>query len=261
MECQEAKMGEKLGQHFLISERKLRKASESLDLKDGDTVIEIGPGHGELTKELRIQNSKCGIICIEKDRELASGVKSLKLGNFEVIGGDALKILPEIAEGLKSYKIAGNIPYYITGHLFRVIGDLKNKPEICVFTVQKEVAERICSEPPRMNLLAASVRFWANPKIASYVPKKYFRPEPKVDSAILELRIKDEESRIKEKYYKLIKILFKQPRKTVLNNLASGFKGEKKEKIVEKLEKAGINSNDRPQNAEVRQLIELSTLF
>jgi len=263
-------MGRKLGQHFLISEKKLRKAAESLDLKNGDTVIEVGPGHGELTREiqkLKIKNkngnSKIKIVAIEKDKGLAEGLRlKFKDSEVKIMEGDALEILPDLCSKFRasSFKIAGNIPYYITGHLFRVIGDLENKPEVCVFTVQEEVAERICSKPPQMNLLAASVGFWAEPKIISRIPKKYFRPEPKVDSATIKL-VSKPPSENPEHYYFLAKAIFKQPRKTVLNNLASGFKGMKKEEIIKKLEKAGINPKDRPQNVEIGQLAELSQLI
>ena len=272
-------MSQKLGQHFLKSKEKLRKIAESLDLQDNDTVIEIGPGHGELTKELRIKNSECRIVCIEKDKDLIEILKD-KLSNdknIKVVEGDALEKLPLLIKSpklkIKNYKIVGNIPYYITGYLFRILSELENRPSVSVFTIQKEVAERICAHSSKMNpthrkysmcgmnLLAASVQFWAEPKIVGYVPKKYFRPVPKVDSAILELRIKNYELRIKDNYYKLIKIIFKQPRKTVLNNLTSGFTGLKKEEIIEKLLKVGVLPGFRPQNLKIEQLIELSTLF
>ena len=112
-----------------------------------------------------------------------------------------------------------------------------------------------------MNLLAASVQFWAEPKIIGYVSRKDFSPPPKVDSAIIELKIKNYELRIKDNYYRIIKILFKQPRKTILNNLLSGIGDKNKEEIVEKLKKAGIDPRARPQNLSIEQIIELSTLF
>ena len=255
-------MPQKLGQHFLINKQKLRKIAESLDLKDDDTVIEIGPGHGELTKELKIQNSKCKIVCIEKDPELAFRVEGLGFNNLEIIKGNALKVLPEIAKryslNAKPFKLVGNIPYYITGHLFRIIGELKNKPSLIVFTIQKEVAERVCSKPPEMNLLAASVQFWAKPEIIGYIPKSDFRPAPKVDSAIIKLTLNPPTLNT-ERYYRFIKTIFKQPRKTILNNLVSNIKN--KEEIIKKLGKVGVNPNARPQNLKMEQLYRLSTLF
>lgn len=285
-------MGKYLGQHFLVNKNKLRKIAEALELKANDIIVEIGPGHGELTREIvykfiSSKVSKFKIVAIEKDPVLVDKLVSLKVGKFknniEIIKGDALKVLPEITETsnlkLRTYKLAGNIPYYITGYLFRIIGELKKKPALIVFTLQKEVAERICSEPPKMNLLAASVQFWAEPRIIGYISKKDFRPRPLVDSAIIKLKTGDTftcESKPKrarrtekgkeEIYYTFIKALFRQPRKTILNNLVassqyqvSGIKN--KEEIIKILKNSGINPSDRPQDLNIEQIRHLSTLF
>ena len=138
---------------------------------------------------------------------------------IEIIAGDALKMLPDVVSGYgskTSYKLIGNIPYYITGFLLRTISELEHKPKITVLTVQKEVAKRICGE---MNLLSASVRYWAEPEIIGIIPKSDFSPQPKVDSAIIRLktinkkRETGDEAKSAENYHKFIKILFKQPRK------------------------------------------------
>ena len=174
---------------------------------------------------------------------------------------------------ITNYKIIGNIPFYVTGYLFRVLGELKNKPSLIVFFLQKEVAQRICAKPSKMNpphrqtmwgmnLLAASIQFWAEPEIIDYISKKDFKPEPKVDSAIIKLSPRtyaDWTRTDAENYYKFIKILFKQPRKTIINNLRPTINDL--QQIKEKLKKLGINSNDRPQNLDIKQIKELSTLF
>ena len=263
-------MSRYLGQHFLKNKAKLRKIVEALDLKDSDIVIEIGPGHGELTDELRIKNYELRIITIEKDKELADDLKEKfsQYKNIEIICGDALKILPAIIHNssfiIQNYKIVGNIPYYITGYLFRILGELEDKPSLIVLLIQKEVAERVVVKSTKMNLLAASVQFWAEPKIIGYVSRKDFKPAPKVDSAIIKLlpNYKDDKNN-RENYYRFIKILFKQPRKTIVNNV-SKFKSLKvlsKEEIVEKLRKIGVEANARPQDLSIEQIITLSTLF
>ena len=310
----------RLGQHFLKNKSKLRKIAEALELKSGDTVIEIGPGHGELTGELtlkqgmglspkRIENEELRIIAIEKDHRLAQDLRNtietqwkFNRDTIEIVEGDALKMLPSLIQNsklrIKNFKVVGNIPYYITGYLFRILGELENKPEVIVLTIQKEVAERVCARPPNMNLLAVSVQFWAEPKIIGYISKKDFKPQPKVDSAIIKLtlkqgmglspkRIKNEELtlrgfaagelRIKDDYYKLIKIIFKQPRKTIWNNLVEAdlpriaeqgsLRGERglergstqmKKELIEILLGIGVNPNDRPQNLSIKQIITLS---
>lgn len=253
-----------LGQNFLINKNKIKEIVAALELKNGDTIIEIGPGHGEITKELvsRIQKLEARIIAVEKDERLAEKLRD-KMDTYgysvDIVTGDALKVLPVITKSYnlkaKSYKIVGNIPYYITGFLLRTIGELKNKPKLTVLTIQKEVAERIVAKPPRMNLLAASVQFWAEPKIVGIIPKTDFSPQPKVDSAIIRLGARGKRQATRdnkeetEKYYRLIKILFKQPRKTIINNLSQLLTN--KREIELKLQKIGIEASDRPQNLSI----------
>src|SRR3989344_6843843 len=220
-----------LGQHFLKNKAKIKKIVEAFNLENGDTVIEIGPGHGELTekiierlKDLKIERFK--IITIEKDRELAEDLRSkihdLELDkNVEIFEGDALKeiknqilkikIANQKSKIIENLKIVGNIPYYITGYLLRILGDSEIKPSLIVLLIQKEVAERICAlrqaqGKPKMNLLAASVQFWAEPKIIGYISKKDFRPAPKVDSAIIKLTTNNQQPTTEEaiNYYRFI---------------------------------------------------------
>lgn len=255
-----------LGQNFLTNKNKIGEIISALALKDSDTVIEIGPGHGEITRELATRDKRQGmrIIAIEKDERLAEELRnSMRMhgDRIEIITGDALKILPGLVSSsrfqVSNYKVVGNIPYYITGFLLRILGELERKPEIIVLTVQKEVAERIAAEPPRMNLLAASVQLWAQPEIMGFIPKEYFSPRPKVDSAIIKLITRDGGQKTKrekqetDNYYKLIKILFKQPRKNILNNLLSVIN---KEDVCRILGKTDINPGDRPQDLDISQI-------
>ncbi|MEK7193748.1 MAG: 16S rRNA (adenine(1518)-N(6)/adenine(1519)-N(6))-dimethyltransferase RsmA [Patescibacteria group bacterium] len=263
----------KFGQHFLINKKKIRQIVDALDLKSGDTIIEIGAGHGELTgtiierlKDLKIKRFK--LIAIEKDKKLREDlrfkIKDLRLDKkVEIIEGDVLKILPKIIFQfsnlpISNYKIVGNIPYYITGYLFRTLGELEIKPSLIVLTIQKEVAERICAKPPKMNLLAASVQFWAEPEIAGYISRKDFWPQPKVDSAIINLTPKTQNLTPKT-YYPFIKILFKQPRKTILNNLRRIV--DDKNLLIKKFGPIGVSLNNRPQNLSIEQIIELSQIL
>lgn len=247
----------KLGQHFLRDSRALQRIASSLDIDSGDIVVEIGPGRGALTKHLITQNPS-KLIVIEKDTKLAQDLPET-LGNpsnLEVLEGDILKELPKIST---PYKLVGNIPYYLTGHLLRLIGDLESKPQVIVFTVQKEVAERLCSSAPKMNLLAASVDFWSSPKILRYISKNSFNPPPKVDSAIIKLSPQSEYKNINPKiYYKILKILFSQPRKTITNNLSAGLNKDKKE-IESQLVQINIDPKLRPQHLNIEDIIDLTS--
>ncbi|MFA6407552.1 MAG: 16S rRNA (adenine(1518)-N(6)/adenine(1519)-N(6))-dimethyltransferase RsmA [Candidatus Paceibacterota bacterium] len=250
----------RLGQHFLINEGKLITIAKSLNPQEGDVVIEIGPGRGELTKEILLllaKYEKKRLIVIEKDAELVPILKStfssfVASRTLEVIEGDVREELPRIVVSLQGapYKIIGNIPYYLTGFLFRIISDLIPKPILCVFTVQKEVALRASALPPHMNLFAASVQNWADTELIDVIPKKDFSPPPLVDSAILRLTTHtNHDIRSDPHFYSFLKILFQQPRKTILNNLKKYKETDTVvfKKVVAFLNTEGIEENDRPQ--------------
>lgn len=256
-----------LGQNFLKDKNILKKIAESIEMQDKDFIFEIGAGHGELTQELmqlinisKLKNVK--ILAIEKDKKLFKELKKkFKNKNLKLINKDVLKIIPKIKQFLpqneNDFKIIGNIPYYITGKILRQISDLKNKPKICVFTLQKEVGERILSLTPKLNKLSAIINFWAETELILKINKKYFYPQPKVDSVVLKLKTKKNISEISElKYYETVNILFKQPRKTILNNLLFFYKD--KNKITSILKTLNLDPQSRPQNLSINQIIEIA---
>ena len=254
-----------LGQHFLKNKKILEKIVDALNIKSGDVIVEIGPGHGELTEQLVISNKELvtRIIAVEKDKKLAQLLKEKFENNnkVEIVSGDILKLLPSLVTDyllpITDYKIVGNIPYYITGHLLRILSELKHKPEIITLLVQKEVAERVVVHPPKMNLLAAATQSWSEPKIIAHVGKKNFSPPPQVDSAIVTLSPKPHTPN--PRYFEFLRTLFKQPRKTIANNLMANDKLQMtKSELTKKLAAVRINPNDRPQNL---SLSEMQNLF
>jgi len=269
-----------LGQHFLKNPMIAKKIIAAADIAAGDTIVEIGSGRGALTRLLAEACGKAGatLIAIEKDEKLASNLEAELTGGaadtatrsetvVKIIRGDALEILksgelqamfPNAAQPLK---IVGNIPYYITGHLFRIISELAKKPARAVFMVQREVAERIVAAPPKMNRLAASVQFWAEPKIIAHAPKEDFAPAPKVDSAVITLVTRQPEASFDhaQQYYAVVRALFAQPRKTILNNLSATQKigatgADSKAALIRKLSDLGITSGLRPQNLTIKDI-------
>lgn len=261
-------MRQKLGQHFLKNKSVIKKIIAELELRAGEKIIEIGPGHGELTRELIGSASSGEIILIEKDIDLAEGLilEFATQKNVTVLKGDALEILPELVNeekfSLEKYKIVGNLPYYITGKLFRILSEAKNKPSLSIFTIQMEVAERMAAKPPKMNRLAAIVQFWATPKIVAKAPRTDFSPPPEVDSAVIKLELKEERDHLgleNQEYFESVTRLFQQPRKTIGNNLLAE-KVSRKE-ISEALESLGINPGARPQDLDISQIIEIARKF
>ncbi len=257
----------KLGQHFLKNERIVKRIIDAIEVSLNDRVIEIGPGHGELTFPLLKTCTAAGasLSVIEKDGRLAADLAEKLEGVADVTPGDALEAIGEILSRPenRTVKLTGNLPYYITGHLLRIISEASRRPERCVFMVQREVAERICARPPRMNRLAASVQFWSDPEIVTAVPRGDFSPPPKVESAVISLkRKKTGAGDMEERYYRAIRTIFSQPRKTLGNNIAAELKrgGVSKEASTAKISLLGdgILPTQRPQDLSVEQISRIA---
>ncbi|MBU1255730.1 ribosomal RNA small subunit methyltransferase A [Patescibacteria group bacterium] len=254
-----------MGHNFLINPRVLQKIIETADLKN-DIVLEVGPGLGTLTQELAKKAKK--VIAVEKDKQMNEVLKeTLKdFDNIEIVEGDILKILKQKPSILKNskYKVVANIPYYLTSPLIRMLLESDNPPEEIVLMIQKEVAQRITAQPPKMNLLAISVQFYAQPKTISYISKASFWPEPKVDSAIIRitphpsviLRAKPEESH--QRFFKIVKAGFSSPRKQLANNLSEKLKIDK-EKIKTALAECELNPQARAESLNVEDWKKLSS--
>lgn len=267
-------MGQRLGQHFLKNPETLRTIAESLTVDESSTIIEIGPGHGELTIALREAHPKNPIICLEMDYELAPAITEQFKddASIEIIEGDALESLPKLvksrfssksAKNAGSYAIIGNIPYYISGHLFRIVADLPVLPTELVVLIQKEVAERLQAFPPDMNRLSASIQIWAQPRIVRIVRSGEFTPPPKVDSAVIRLTITPPKWTTiggKDTYYTTVRALFSQPRKTIANNLSNSF-GVPKQDAVSWLTKLDIDPKRRPETLSIAEICSVSKLI
>jgi 16S rRNA (adenine1518-N6/adenine1519-N6)-dimethyltransferase len=139
-----------------------------------------------------------------------------------------------------------------------VIEELEYKPTQVVLTIQKEVAERICATVPHMNLLAASVQYWAKPSIVDIVPKADFNPPPKVDSATIKLEVQPTKGDSAQ-YYITTRKLFTQPRKTIANNLAG--KDGSKEEVAKKLEAIGVDAQKRPHDLTVADIRSIEKIY
>jgi 16S rRNA (adenine1518-N6/adenine1519-N6)-dimethyltransferase len=264
----------RLGQSFLIDKRILRKIIEVAELSKNDIVLEVGPGIGNLTKELAKRVKK--VIAIEKDKRMVEILKKeVNFPNVQIVYGDILKIdLKSYKLKAGSYKIVANIPYYLTSRLIRKFLELENKPKLIVLMVQKEVAQRICAspphqkfwcggKPPKMNLLAVSVQFYAKPEIVSFVSKNSFWPRPKVDSAIIKIKpLIDAGRRLinADLFFKIVKAGFSQPRKQLINNLSKNL-GIDKMKVKEWLLKNEIEPSQRAETLKIEDWLKLIKNF
>jgi len=237
-----------LGQNFLVSRGICKTIVETAEISKRDIVLEVGPGVGNLTVKLAKKAKK--VIAIERDKKmieiLKDVLKNANIRNVKIVQGDILKLEPKTFD-LKIYKLVANIPYYLTSRLIRKFLEEKRKPKLIVLMVQKEVAQRICAKPPKMNLLAVSVQFYASPKITSFISKKCFWPSPRVDSAIIKIVLPKSAYPISVDpplFFKIVKAGFSQPRKQLVNNLSRKMRIEKG-KVRKWLSESKVNPVDR----------------
>ena len=229
-----------LGQHFLHSASYLNAVADAADIQQGETVLEVGQGEGTLTEVLLARGAK--VIEVEKDSRLISFLQNKFAGKeFEVIEGDALDLKIENLN-IENYKLVGNIPYYISGALFKKFLTTEHQPSTLVFLVQKEVAERI-ARSKKESILSLSVKAYGTPKYIKTVPAGAFSPPPKVDSAILLVsdisRSNFKNAAHEAEFFALIKKAFGQKRKMLRTTI-------------------GIDSSERPEDLPLATWLDLS---
>jgi 16S rRNA (adenine1518-N6/adenine1519-N6)-dimethyltransferase len=254
MEEQGLKPNKGFGQNFLIDQNILQKIIETADIKPTDTILEVGPGLGVLTRALAASARK--VIAVEKDRNMVQLLQTTlkEVKNVQIVQGDILETdIQDLAP--KTYKVVANIPYYITSPLIRKFLEVNppagGPPTDMVLMVQKEVAQRICSKVPDMNLLAVSVQYYATPKIAHIVSKHSFWPAPKIDSAILKITPHEEMPKDADAFFNVVKAGFSQPRKQLANNFSKSL-DMKREDAETWLKKNNIEPNQRAETLTIQ---------
>ncbi len=214
-----------LGQNFLKSTAYLRAIADAADVKEGDVVLEIGPGEGALTEELLARGAY--VVAVEKDHRLipileVTFTKEIREKRLTVLEADALEVDTEAVVGKKPYKLVANIPYYITGALLKKFLSEERQPQTLVFLMQKEVAERIAREK-KESILSLSVKAYGDVKYVKTVPRGAFAPAPNVDSAILLVanvsKKNFKNAAHEEKFFEVVKAGFGQKRKLLKRNL------------------------------------------
>lgn len=177
-----------LGQNFLMHARIAERIADAAGVGKEDTVLEIGPGTGMLTRPLLLRAER--VVAVEADAELLPGLTEsfrdeIASGRLSLIHADIRKFDAETLPG--PYRLVANIPYYITGEILRQFLSAPRKPGSMTLLVQKEVAERV-ARAKKESLLSLSVKTYGEPKYEFTVPRGAFRPAPNVDSAVLSIR-------------------------------------------------------------------------
>ncbi len=216
----------KLGQNFLQDPAILEKIVRIAEVNESDTVLEIGPGLGSLTRHLAASAKE--VITVEIDKKIIPALRAslADYTNTKIIEADILDIIPSEIINAPSYLVVANIPYYITSAILRHLLENNPRPSRMVLTIQKEVAERICASKGKLSLLALSVHVFGQPEIAGKIPAGAFYPPPKVDSAVIRIKLHDEPripTALLDDFFRLAKAGFGQKRKTLRNSLSAGL--------------------------------------
>ena len=249
-----------LGQNLLTDGNIIRKITDSAEITSGEIVIEVGPGIGALTSELCTRADK--VIAIEIDKRIIPLLSeaTAEFENLEIVNCDFMDF--DLLTLEQNYKLIGNLPYYITTPIIMKIVESENRPELMVFMIQKEVAQRITAEPGSKTYGAISVacQYHCEVEYVSDVSREVFLPKPKVDSAVLKLRPYNKgEARkaLDEKlFFRIVKAGFGQRRKMLRNSLLNA--GIDKEIIDEAFTQAEIKPTERAEALSVMEFISLA---
>ena len=250
----------RLGQNFLISPGVVRAVVEAAEIEPGDRVLEIGPGIGTLTQGLLEAGAE--VTAVELDKKLPAVLAETLKGyeHLDVVQGDILKTDIAALMGGAPFKVAANLPYYITTPILLSLLEQKLPITRIVTMVQREVAERMTAPPGGRDYgaLSVAVQYYTEPEIVLDVPPNCFLPAPEVDSAVIvcavrqtpAVTVKDEKL-----FFRVVKAAFGQRRKTLSNALKTT--GASKEEIGKALDKAKV---DAARRGETLSLVEFAAV-
>lgn len=243
-----------LGQHFLTSKSALRDMLTAADVKSSDTVLEIGPGKGVLTRALL--KTGANVVAVETDEDMLKVLNetfAIEINSKQLILVHADILSVSVNRYISGeYKIVANIPYYITGVVIKKFLTSPTQPTGMTLLLQKEVAERI-AKSKKETVLSLSVKAYGPPRYVATVPARYFNPPPKVDSAILHIAHISKtffENFSEERFFKVVKAGFSSKRKKLINNLSAFGSKEKLEKV---LKGVGLHENLRAEDVSLEE--------
>lgn len=241
-----------LGQNFLMHQRIADRIADTAALTKDAVVLEVGPGTGMLTRALLTRAKK--VLAIEADAELVEVLKTefekeLADGTLELLHQDIRQF--DLSSLSEPYSVVANIPYYITGELFRYFLSASHKPVSMTLLVQKEVAVRVAREK-KESLLSLSIKAYGSPAYAFTVPRGAFRPAPNVDSAVLHISDirQDAFASIEQEkaFFEVLKAGFAHKRKLLAGNLSDLAS---KERVHEAFESVGIAEKARAEDVQL----------
>ena len=239
-----------LGQNFLVDRRIVSRILSAADLTPSDTVLEIGPGRGILTRPLAERAST--LTAIELDDNLASTLTTefASHPHVRIVHADAREVdLASLVSSSRPYKLIANLPYYAAQPIIRRFLEAEHKPTLMVVMVQREVARNMTAKPGDMSLLSVATQLYGKPRIVASVPPRAFRPAPKVTSAVVRIDVFPRPALSLdsiEAFFMLVRAGFSAPRKQIHNCLQQGLSIPRSD-AEGMLGDAGIDSRRRPQ--------------
>ena len=254
------------GQNFLIANWVPERIAEDAGVDETAGVLEIGPGIGPLTQQLCLRAQK--VCAVELDKRLEP-ILARTVGEFEnlqIIWDDVLKqdvkaLVQEKFAGLRPMACA-NLPYYITSPILSALLEAECFESVTVM-VQKEVAQRIAAKPGTADYSAFTIfcQFYADPELLFDVPAHCFMPQPKVTSAVIQLKTRKElpwQIVSKDIFFRTVKASFAMRRKTLQNGLASGFPELGKAGAGEVIEACGLPASVRGETLDIPQFVAIA---
>ena len=258
------RMSKKLGQNFLIDAGIVQGIVDAAEIKPGDRVLEIGPGIGTLTQGLAEAGAE--VTAVELDKKLPAVLaETLKTyPNVTIVPGDILKVNIPAIMGEGSFKVAANLPYYITTPILMTLLERHLPITHMVTMVQKEVAERMVARPGSRiyGALSVAVQYYTEPEIVLDVPPRSFIPAPEVDSVVISCKVRETPAvavQDEKMFFRVVKAAFGQRRKTLSNALKGG--GLPKEQIRDAMEGAGIAMTRRGETLSLEEFGRLADAF
>lgn len=257
-----------LGQNFLTDENILNNIVNAADIDENTCVLEVGPGAGTLTAELLKRAKR--VVSIEIDKNLVPVLNTTlaEFSNLKLVNDDVLKVdlekLTREEFGSEPFTVVANLPYYITTPVVMRFLESGLNIKSLTLMVQKEVAERMIAAAggKEYGALTVAVKYYSEPEIICYVPPHCFMPQPKVTSAVINLNVYDEPPYHlynKDFFFKIIKSLFSQRRKTLVNSLSkSPYINIDRESIISVLDEMKLKSDIRGEKLDIDVLADFS---
>jgi 16S rRNA (adenine1518-N6/adenine1519-N6)-dimethyltransferase len=249
------------GQNFLADPAALAEIAAAARLVPGETVVELGPGLGHLTSALLETGAR--VVAVERDRDMVAALSELPAERLTIVAANAAAVNFAELAGTSSVVVVGNLPYQLTSPILFQVLDQHRSVSRAVFTVQKEVAQRVAAPVGTRSggILTVLLGLWFEAELLSVLPAALFHPPPQVDSAVLRLTaLARPRAQVEDAahFRRVVKAAFAQRRKTILNSLQSDPTLGDAARVRAALEASSIEPRTRAEALSIQDFARLS---